>query len=91
MLISTQGLLTLVIGLSAFVLMPAGPCQTANWARGKKGWFTEREEEIIVNRVIRDDPQRFCIQQGRFARAAFVASPVGTTDHVARDVPRIGR
>lgn len=38
--------------------MPPGPTQTANWARGKKGWFTEREEEIMVNRVIRDDPSK---------------------------------
>ncbi|KAL4905424.1 hypothetical protein BDW74DRAFT_167677 [Aspergillus multicolor] len=53
-----EGLLTLLIGLVAFVLMPPGPCQTANWARGKEGWFTEREETIIVNRVIRDDPSK---------------------------------
>ncbi|KAL4732859.1 major facilitator superfamily domain-containing protein [Aspergillus similis] len=53
-----EGLLTLLIGLMAFILMPPGPCQTANWARGKKGWFTEREETIIVNRVIRDDPSK---------------------------------
>ncbi|KAL2796196.1 major facilitator superfamily domain-containing protein [Aspergillus keveii] len=53
-----EGLITLLIGLSAFVLMPPGPCQTANWARGKKGWFTEREEVIMVNRVIRDDPSK---------------------------------
>lgn len=38
--------------------MPPGPCQTANWARGKDGWFTAREEEIMVNRVIRDDPSK---------------------------------
>ncbi|KAJ5874365.1 uncharacterized protein N7529_002795 [Penicillium soppii] len=53
-----EGLLTLLVGLSAFVLMPPGPCQTANWARGKSGWFTAREETIIVNRVIRDDPSK---------------------------------
>ncbi|KAF2664689.1 MFS general substrate transporter [Microthyrium microscopicum] len=53
-----EGLMTLMIGVAAFVLMPAGPCQTANWSRGKKGWFTAREEEIIVNRVIRDDPSK---------------------------------
>lgn len=37
-----EGLFTLGIGLLAFVLMPPSPTQTANWARGKKGWFTER-------------------------------------------------
>ncbi|OQE44798.1 hypothetical protein PENCOP_c002G05110 [Penicillium coprophilum] len=53
-----EGLLTLLFGLSAYVLMPPGPCQTANWSRGKSGWFTAREETIIVNRVIRDDPSK---------------------------------
>ncbi|KAK4061891.1 hypothetical protein Trihar35433_9491 [Trichoderma harzianum] len=53
-----DGLLTLVVGLLAWVLMPAGPCQTASWFRGKKGWFSEREEKIIVNRVIREDPSK---------------------------------
>ncbi|EXJ76893.1 hypothetical protein A1O3_10050 [Capronia epimyces CBS 606.96] len=53
-----EGLLTLIFGLAAFVLMPPGPCQTANWARGKKGWFTEREETIMVNRIIREDPSK---------------------------------
>lgn len=53
-----EGLFTLLVGLSAFALMPPGPCQTANWARGKKGWFTAREEEIMVNRVIREDPSK---------------------------------
>ncbi|KAL2158875.1 hypothetical protein VTH06DRAFT_4067 [Thermothelomyces fergusii] len=53
-----EGLLTLIIGLLSFLLMPAGPCQTASWFRGKKGWFTEREETIIVNRVLRDDPSK---------------------------------
>ncbi|KIW57619.1 hypothetical protein PV05_02188 [Exophiala xenobiotica] len=53
-----EGLFTLVVGLTAFTLMPPGPCQTANWARGKKGWFTEREETIMVNRIIREDPSK---------------------------------
>ncbi|KAK3643625.1 hypothetical protein LTR56_010135 [Elasticomyces elasticus] len=53
-----QGLLTLLIGIAAFALMPPSPCQTANWIGGKKGWFTPREEEIIVNRVIREDPSK---------------------------------
>ncbi|KAF2096478.1 MFS general substrate transporter [Rhizodiscina lignyota] len=53
-----EGLLTLLVGIFAFLLMPAGPCQTASWARGRKGWFSAREEEIIVNRVIREDPSK---------------------------------
>jgi len=53
-----EGLFTMLIGFVAFTLMPPGPSQTAHWARGKKGWFTEREEEIMVNRVIREDPSK---------------------------------
>ncbi|KAK4126553.1 MFS general substrate transporter [Parathielavia appendiculata] len=53
-----EGLLTLVIGLFSFLLMPAGPCQTASWFRGSNGWFTEREETIMVNRVLREDPNK---------------------------------
>lgn len=53
-----EGLLTLVIGLLSWGLMPPGPCQTRNWFRGKDGWFSEREEYILVNRLLRDDPSK---------------------------------
>ncbi|WKT50995.1 Fungal transcription factor [Fusarium oxysporum f. sp. vasinfectum] len=53
-----EGLLTLAVGISAWFLMPAGPTQTSGILRGKNGWFTEREERIMVNRVIRDDPSK---------------------------------
>lgn len=53
-----EGLITLVVGGIAFGLMPASPTHTAGWLRGKKGWFTEREEKIIVNRIIREDPSK---------------------------------
>lgn len=38
--------------------MPAGPTQTKGGFRGKDGWFNEREEKIMVNRVLRDDPSK---------------------------------
>src|SRR4051794_27700558 len=37
-----EGLLTLILGVVAFVLMPPSPTQTASTLRGKKRWFTER-------------------------------------------------
>lgn len=52
-----EGLITLVIGLCSFFKMPASVAQTRKWFR-REGWFTEREEKIMVNRVIRDDPSK---------------------------------
>ncbi|KAH9065634.1 MFS general substrate transporter [Lactarius vividus] len=52
-----EGVLTCLCGLLSFVLMPAGPTQTKAWFR-PNGWFTEREETIMVNRVLRDDPSK---------------------------------
>jgi hypothetical protein len=52
-----EGIITFSIGLWAFFYLPAGPTQTAGGIRGK-GWFTEREEVIIVNKVLRDDPTK---------------------------------
>ncbi|KAK2745681.1 hypothetical protein FQN57_003577 [Myotisia sp. PD_48] len=52
-----EGLLTLAIGIwSAFMMTPS-PTQTKAWWR-PKGWFTEREEKILVNRILRDDPSK---------------------------------
>lgn len=53
-----EGSVTAIIGILSWGLMPAGPCQTASWFRGKKGWFTEHEEYILVNRLLRDDPSK---------------------------------
>ena len=52
-----EGVVTLIIGISAFFLMPPSPVQTKTWYR-PKGWFTDREERIVVNRVLRDDPSK---------------------------------
>lgn len=52
-----EGLYTLLVGLISFFNMPASPVQTKTWFR-KKGWFTDREEKIVINRVLRDDPTK---------------------------------
>ncbi|KEZ46382.1 hypothetical protein SAPIO_CDS0697 [Scedosporium apiospermum] len=49
---------TVIIGILSWGLMPPGPCQTKSWFRGKNGWFSEREEYIMVNRLLRDDPSK---------------------------------
>ncbi|KAB5583568.1 major facilitator superfamily domain-containing protein [Coniochaeta sp. 2T2.1] len=54
-----EALITLIIGIFSWGLMPPGPCQTRNWFRGRKdGWFSEHEERIMVNRLLRDDPSK---------------------------------
>ncbi|CAH00486.1 uncharacterized protein KLLA0_D07370g [Kluyveromyces lactis] len=52
-----EGILTFFIGLTGFYLMVPSAVQTKNWMH-PKGWFTEREEKIVVNRVLRDDPSK---------------------------------
>ena len=57
-LFALEGLLTGVIGIATYFYLPPSPTQTASFWRGKKGWFTEREEKIMVNRILRDDPSK---------------------------------
>ncbi|VVT48688.1 uncharacterized protein SAPINGB_P001902 [Magnusiomyces paraingens] len=52
-----EGIFTLIIGLLSFIQLPPSPVQTKAWFR-PKGWFTEFEEKLIVNRVLRDDPSK---------------------------------
>ncbi|KAG9311723.1 hypothetical protein JVU11DRAFT_7963 [Chiua virens] len=52
-----EGLITSTIGVACFFNMPPSPTQTKTWFR-LKGWFTEREEVIIVNKILRDDPTK---------------------------------
>lgn len=52
-----EGAFTLLVGLISFFKMPASAVQTKTWFR-KKGWYTDREEKIVVNRVLRDDPTK---------------------------------
>ncbi|ETS74766.1 hypothetical protein PFICI_13250 [Pestalotiopsis fici W106-1] len=52
-----EGAFTFAIGLASFFLMPQCPAKTKSWWN-PKGYFTEKEQKIIVNSVIRDDPQK---------------------------------
>jgi hypothetical protein len=56
--LTSQGLITLTVGLLAYLLMPSSPTSTASFFRGKDGWFTPREERIMINRIIREDPSK---------------------------------
>jgi Major Facilitator Superfamily len=51
-----EGLLTAIIGIISWFYLPPSPTQTKT--RYRKSWFTEREEIIIVTRVLRDDPSK---------------------------------
>lgn len=56
-----EGLFTLIIGILSWHFMPASPSQSAGRFRGgihSPGWFTEHEEKIMVNRLLRDDPSK---------------------------------
>lgn len=52
-----EGGIGLVIGIWSFYLMVPSAVQTKNKLH-PKGWFTEREEKIVVNRILRDDPSK---------------------------------
>ncbi|KAE8352877.1 putative MFS transporter [Aspergillus coremiiformis] len=52
-----EALISIVIGALSFLFLVPGPTQTATWWN-PKGYYTEREEKIIVNRVLRDDPSK---------------------------------
>lgn len=56
-LFAFDGLISGVIGLLSFAMMPSSLTQTYNWLfRGSM--FTPREEAIMVNRLLRDDPSK---------------------------------
>ncbi|KAH8179074.1 major facilitator superfamily protein [Sarocladium implicatum] len=52
-----EGILTVVLGLISFFWLPTSPVGTKTllW---RTAWYTEREEAIMVNRILRDDPAK---------------------------------
>jgi hypothetical protein len=60
-LFAIEGSITGFIGILTWLYLPASPTQTSRHGikgalRPKHGWFTEREEYILVTRILVDDP-----------------------------------
>ena len=52
-----EALISIVIGFLSFFFLVPGPTQTKTLL-SPNGYFTEREEKIITNKVLRDDPSK---------------------------------
>lgn len=52
-----EGLLTFLIGAISFFYLPQSPTSTKG-VLFRNSWYTEREETIMTNRVLRDDPAK---------------------------------
>ncbi|KAI0143296.1 major facilitator superfamily domain-containing protein [Pestalotiopsis sp. NC0098] len=52
-----EALVSIIIGFLSFLFLVPGPTQTNTWWH-PRGYFTEREEKIMVNRILRDDPSK---------------------------------
>ncbi|KAF4918022.1 putative transporter [Colletotrichum viniferum] len=56
-----EGLICVIIGSISFFVMPPSVCEPARAFRrpdGSNKWWTEHEEEVLVNRILRDDPTK---------------------------------
>jgi hypothetical protein len=56
-LLLLEGLLTVILGILSMLYLPTSPTgiKSVIW---RKAWYTEREEVIMVNRILRDDPAK---------------------------------
>ncbi|KAI6781201.1 uncharacterized protein J7T54_002557 [Emericellopsis cladophorae] len=52
-----EGLLTFFIGVVSFLYLPTSPVGTKS-VLFRSPWYTERQEAIMVNRILRDDPAK---------------------------------
>ncbi|ORY68386.1 major facilitator superfamily domain-containing protein [Pseudomassariella vexata] len=52
-----EGLLTVVLGVISFLYLPRSPTSTKS-VLCPRPWYTEREEVIMINRILRDDPAK---------------------------------
>ncbi|KAI9850793.1 MAG: hypothetical protein M1838_005048 [Thelocarpon superellum] len=52
-----EGVLTFLIGFFSYFYLPSSPTRTTG-AIWRKPWYTERQEVIMINRLLRDDPAK---------------------------------
>ncbi|BAE66429.1 unnamed protein product [Aspergillus oryzae RIB40] len=52
-----EGLLTFLIGLVSILYLPSSPTNTKS-VLVPRPWYTERQEVIMINRLLRDDPSK---------------------------------
>lgn len=52
-----EGLLTIILGMISFVYLPSSPTRTRSLLF-RSPWYTEREEVVMINRILRDDPAK---------------------------------
>lgn len=52
-----DGIISFFVGVFAFIFMVPGPSQTQKFFN-TLGYYTKKEEKIIVNRLLRDDPTK---------------------------------
>lgn len=52
-----EGILTVVIGFVSYLYLPQSPVATKSILY-RRQWYTERQESIMINRLLRDDPAK---------------------------------
>ncbi|KAF9162783.1 hypothetical protein DFQ26_003242 [Actinomortierella ambigua] len=52
-----EGVATILVGILSFFVLPEGPTATKGYLRFD-GFLTERQEQIAITRLIRDDPSK---------------------------------
>ncbi|KAG8763653.1 hypothetical protein FRC11_014630 [Ceratobasidium sp. 423] len=57
-----EGLFTAVVGILSWYYLPSSPTRTKRGFWAKKAWFTERQEVIAINRILRNDPAKGLVQ-----------------------------
>ncbi|MCJ1252070.1 hypothetical protein MMC30_009308 [Trapelia coarctata] len=52
-----EGLLTFLIGFASYFYLPYSPTRSTGFI-WRKPWYSERQEVIMINRLLRDDPAK---------------------------------